>query len=85
MDKFEEKTLSSKTVFQGRIFDITDDEIVLSDGLKRSQKFYLYKKGSVFFCYDREELTALENALQAVPCFRQIGYNHYQTIPTNNV
>ena len=58
---------------------------ILSDGLKRSQKFYLYKKGSVFFCYDREELTALENALQAVPCFRQIGYNHYQTIPTNNV
>ena len=32
MDKFEEKTLSSKTVYKGRIFDITSDEIVLSDG-----------------------------------------------------
>ena len=29
MDKFEEKTLSSKTVYKGRIFDITDDNNVL--------------------------------------------------------
>ena len=32
MERFEEKTLSSKTVYNGKIFDITDDEIILSDG-----------------------------------------------------
>ncbi len=47
MDKFEEKTLSSKTVFQGRIFDITDDEIVLSDGLKRHREIIHHPGGVV--------------------------------------
>ena len=47
MDKFEEKTLSSKTVFQGKIFDITDDEIVLSDGLKRHREIIHHPGGVV--------------------------------------
>ncbi len=38
MERFEEKTLSSKTVYQGRIFDITKDEIVLSDGTQEYQR-----------------------------------------------
>ena len=47
MDKFEEKTLSSKTVYNGKIFDITDDEIVLSDGLKRHREIIRHPGGVV--------------------------------------
>ena len=47
MDKFEEKTLSSKTVYKGRIFDITSDEIVLSDGLKRNREIIHHPGGVV--------------------------------------
>lgn len=49
MDKFEEKTLSSKVVYQGRIFDITDDEIVLSDGLARHREIIRHSGGVVIF------------------------------------
>ena len=38
MERFEEKTLSSKTVYKGKIFDITDDEIILSDGKKEYKR-----------------------------------------------
>lgn len=47
MDKFEEKTLSSKTVYKGRIFDITDDEIILSDGLMRHREIIHHPGGVV--------------------------------------
>ena len=47
MDKFTEKTLSSKTVYKGRIFDITSDEIVLSDGLKRNREIIHHPGGVV--------------------------------------
>lgn len=47
MDKFTEKTLSSKTVYKGRIFDITSDEIVLSDGLKRHREIIHHPGGVV--------------------------------------
>ncbi len=47
MDKFEEKTLSSKTVYTGKIFDITDDEIVLSDGLVRHREIIHHPGGVV--------------------------------------
>ena len=49
MDKFEEKTLSSKTVYNGRIFDITYDDIVLSDGLKRHREI-IHHPGGVVVC-----------------------------------
>lgn len=52
MDKFEEKTLSSKTVYQGRIFDITNDEIILSDGEKeyhRNREIIHHPGGVVIF------------------------------------
>lgn len=53
MDKFEEKTLSSKTVYSGKIFDITDDEIVLSDGLKRHREI-IHHPGGVVICAQKD-------------------------------
>ena len=49
MDKFEEKTLSSKTVYRGKIFEITDDEITLSDGLVRHREIIHHPGGVVIF------------------------------------
>lgn len=49
MDKFKEKTLSSKTVYKGKIFEITDDEIVLSDGLVRHREIIRHPGGVVIF------------------------------------
>jgi ADP-ribose pyrophosphatase len=49
MDKFTEKTLSSKTVYNGRIFDITYDEIELADGLKRHREIIHHPGGVVIF------------------------------------
>lgn len=53
MDKFEEKTLSSKTVYSGKIFEITDDEIVLSDGLKRHREI-IHHPGGVVICAQKD-------------------------------
>ena len=53
MDKFEEKTLSSKTVYNGRIFDITKDEIELSDGLTRERE-NIHHPGGVVICAQKE-------------------------------
>lgn len=49
MDKYNEKTLSSKVVYEGKIFDITYDEIVLSDGLKRHREIIHHPGGVVIF------------------------------------
>ena len=52
MERFEEKTLSSKTVYNGKIFDITDDEIILSDGeneYKRHREIIRHPGGVVIF------------------------------------
>ena len=49
MNKFEERTLSSKTVYHGKIFDITDDEIILSDGLARHREIIRHPGGVVIF------------------------------------
>lgn len=52
MERFEEKTLSSKTVYKGKIFDITDDEIILSDGeteYKRHREIIRHPGGVVIF------------------------------------
>ncbi len=47
MNKFAETTLSSKTVYKGKIFDITDNEIALSDGLKRHREIIHHPGGVV--------------------------------------
>lgn len=49
MDKFEEKTLSSNLVYEGKIFDITYDDIVLSDGIKRHREIIHHPGGVVIF------------------------------------
>ncbi len=49
MNKFEERTLSSKTVYHGKIFDITDDEIILSDGFARHREIIRHPGGVVIF------------------------------------
>jgi len=49
MDKFVEKTLTSKTVYEGKIFDITYDDIELSDGLKRHREIIRHPGGVVIF------------------------------------
>lgn len=52
MERFEEKTLSSKTVYNGKIFDITDAEIILSDGkneYKRHREIIRHPGGVVIF------------------------------------
>lgn len=56
----------------------TEDYSILSPTNLRSSKYYLYQKGSVFFC-NTDQLSSLEKALDR-PCFKQIGYNHYQII-----
>lgn len=60
--------------------DETDrDYTIKSNHLKRSERFNLYKKGSVFFC-DKEQKVKLQQALESKVDFREIGYNYYQTI-----
>ncbi len=52
MERFEEKTISSKKVYKGRIFDITNDEIILSDGkqvYKRHREIIHHPGGVVIF------------------------------------
>ena len=49
MEIFEEKTLSTKTVYKGKIFDITYNDIVLSDGLKRHREIIHHPGGVVIF------------------------------------
>ena len=56
----------------------TTDYTILSPKNLRSNKYYLYQKGSVFFCTS-EQLSSLKETLEK-PCFKQIGYNHYQII-----
>jgi CRISPR-associated protein Cmr3 len=49
--------------------------------LKRSEKKYnLYKRGSVFYFKDEDDVKNFETALKENKRFRQIGYNYYQTI-----
>ena len=52
------------------------DYSVFSRETKRSEKYYLYEKGSVFYC-SKEQAEHLVKALDK-PCFRQIGYNYCQ-------
>lgn len=53
MNKFVEKTLSSKTVYRGKIFDITYDEVELSDGLLRHREIIRHP-GGVVICAIKE-------------------------------
>lgn len=51
---------------------------ILSKEVKRSKRYYLYRKGSVFYCTE-EQAQQLEEALKN-PSFEKIGYNSYQKI-----
>ena len=53
--------------------------------LRSKKKYYLYTKGSVFFCKDEAEKEKLTTALASVPCFRQIGYNYFQLFQLNTI
>ena len=54
MDKFEEKTLTTKTVYKGKIFDITSDEVQLSDGLIRHREIIRHP-GGVVICAIKDD------------------------------
>lgn len=56
----------------------TKDYTILSSDSLRSKKYYLYEKGSVFYC-TKEQLDKFLIALDK-PCFRQIGYNACQVL-----
>ncbi len=47
MNKFEEKTISTRTVYNGKIFDISYDEVELSDGLIRHREIIKHPGGVV--------------------------------------
>jgi len=48
--------------------------------LNRSDKYNLYKRGSVFFFETKEKLQAFETALKKHLGLTQIGYNQFKTI-----
>ena len=48
--------------------------------LLRSEKKFLYTRGSVFYFETEEQITAFEKALKAKSRLYQIGYNYYKTI-----
>lgn len=54
----------------------TKNYTVISETNIRSKKYYLYQKGSVFYC-NSEQLENFKAVLNK-GCFRQIGYNCYQ-------
>lgn len=60
----------------------TENYTILSKTNLRSEKYYLYEKGSVFFC-DESQKAHLTAALETVNCFRQIGYNYFQILKLN--
>lgn len=51
---------------------------ILSKEVQRSDRYYLYQKGSVFYC-TIAQAKALKQALKK-DCFIKIGYNSYQEI-----
>lgn len=61
----------------------TENYSILSPKNLRSKKYYLYKKGSVFFCKDDDEKDRLKEVLESASCFRQIGYNYFQILKLN--
>ena len=46
MSKFEEKTLSSKTIYEGKIISLTVEEVELPDG-NRAQRELVQHSGAV--------------------------------------
>lgn len=54
--KFEEKTLSSKTVYKGRIFDIISDTVELSDGLIRNREIIIHPGGVVILAQNGSKI-----------------------------
>jgi ADP-ribose pyrophosphatase len=47
MDKFFEKTISSKKIYNGKVFDVLNDEVELSDGTIRAREVVLHPGGVV--------------------------------------
>lgn len=45
--------------------------------LKRSDKYNLHQKGSVYFFDNNESMNEFTKVLKSKKCFRQIGYNQY--------
>ena len=60
----------------------TQNYTILSQKVTRSEKYNLYKAGSVFYFNDKDALETLKTALENKKNFRQIGYNQYQIIRT---
>lgn len=66
MDKFTEKTISSKNVYSGKIFDITKDEIVLSDGLAREREIIHHPGGVVIVAQKEDKILMVKQYRYAV-------------------
>lgn len=47
MDKFYEKTLSSKEIYNGKVFEVLKDEVELSDGMIRPREVIVHPGGVV--------------------------------------
>ena len=78
MDKFEEKTLSSEIVYNGRIFDITKDSVALSDGLIREREIIRHP-GGVVICAQKD------NKILMVKQFRYATKNTQIELPAGRL
>lgn len=56
MDKFFERTISSEKVYEGKVFDLLEDEVVLSDGLKRRRDVIVHPGGVVIGAIDGDNI-----------------------------
>lgn len=59
------------------------DYNILSKKVLRSNKYYLYKAGSVFYFDNQKNFESFKSALESKKEFRQIGYNYYKSISNN--
>lgn len=56
MDKFEEKTISSKTVYKGKVFEVTTDEVELSNGMKTRRDVVVHPGGVVIYAQKEDKV-----------------------------
>lgn len=68
--------------FLGTTVD-TDNYNILSTKVLRSNKYYLYKAGSVFYFDNKNNFNSFVSTLESKKEFRQIGYNYYKSISNN--
>lgn len=57
MSRFEEKTVSSKTIYQGRVFDVHLDGVLLPDGREASREVVLHGGGASVVALDSRGFT----------------------------